>query len=518
MKKYKIVSLLFGAALLISAPACTNLDEEVYDTIPTSNFGQTPEQIQSLIAPVYKTLRNTFPGDIFCVNEQLGDMAVTPTRVGGDWWDGGFPMETSLRTYTKMNNWIKGAWNSVMDGMSTCNQVYSTIEVSDMDADLKAQTLAEIRGVRAFWVYELMDMWGNGPLVKDFKDVSLPSTTSRADLYAFVVSELNEVKDLLRDDVTTSSAYGKFTKGAAYTLLAKVYLNAEVYTGTPQWQACIDACDEVMKLGYIIEPTWKTNFNPQNQSSKESILEVPYSAASGGNYIHNRTLHYLDPIALGFTKGTWNGISAMPDYVKAFADDDPRKEGSFLMGPILDPATGEVLMTAHGRPLIHTLDFTILKHDSYAQYGGYWGEVNQEDGARCQKWTFEQGMNNTDMENDYHIFRYADIYLMKAECLVRLGKDNATATSLVNTIRERAYGSSDHNYTSVDLEKVYNERKFEFAWEGFARQDQIRMGQFETATTMLRPDVTPKYRELLPIPYTALENNINLTQNPGYAN
>jgi hypothetical protein len=122
--------------------------------------------------------------------------------------------------------------------------------------------------------------------------------------------------------------------------------------GTPNYQGVIDACNEVMKLDYIIEPDWKQSFIVNNQNSKEIILPICFGRADGGNTMHYRTLHYLDPIALGMTVGTWNGVCAQPDYVKAFDDADKRKVGSFLMGEMKDPATGKVLMTAHNRPFI----------------------------------------------------------------------------------------------------------------------------------------------------------------------
>jgi hypothetical protein len=335
--------------------------------------------------------------------------------------------------------------------------------------------------------------------------------TSRQQLYDFVVSELNEIKDQLREDVTDES-YGKFTRGAAYTLLAKMYLNAEVWTGTSNWQGVVDACDEVIALDYIIEPNWKTNFEVNNQVSREIILPIAFGKADGGNHMHYRTLHYLDPIALGMNIGTWNGVSAQPDYVKQFDDADPRKEGTFLIGPMINPATGQVLVTGHGRDLIHTIDFNIIPG---TEREGMWGEVHQEEGARVNKWVFEKGLSNSDQENDFAIFRLADVYLMKAEALLRLEQDNAEATRLINEIRERAFGDDSHNYESVTLDELYLERRLELAWENTNRQDMIRFGTF-LQPGYLRPQTSPEHLLLFPIPETAWETNNNLEQNPGY--
>ncbi len=514
MKRIRKIQLSIISVVLVltgGISSCTNLDETVYDTIPADQFGKKPAEINAIIAPIYKTLKGVWPGEIFLLSEQSGDMAITPTRVGGDWWDGGVQMELKLHTWQARSGVISTAWNSCTSGITTCNQVFATIEDTEMDDDLKERTLAEIRGVRAFWYYMLIDFFGNAPLVADYESTELPSLSSREVLYAFVIDELNEIKDVLRDDVSSES-YGKFTQGAAYTLLAKMYLNAEVWTGTPNWQGVVDACDKVMSLDYIIEPNWKTNFEVNNQVSGEIILPIAFGKADGGNHMHYRTLHYLDPIALGMNIGTWNGVSAQPDYVKQFDDADQRKVGSFLMGPMIDPATGEVLVTAHGRDLIHTIDFNIIPGTIRE---GMWGEVNQEEGARVNKWVFEKGLSSSDQENDFAIFRLADVYLMKAEALLRLNRDNAEATRLINVIRERGFGNGDHNYDSVTLDELYLERRLELAWENCNRQDMIRFGNF-LEPGYLRPGRSSDHLLLFPIPESAWQTNNKLVQNPGY--
>ena len=226
--------------------------------------------------------------------------------------------------------------------------------------------------------------------------------------------------------------------------------------------------------------------------------------------MHKRSLHYLDPIALNLKVGTWNGLSAMPDYVKAYDPDDKRIGWSFLIGEMKDPATGEVLVTAHGRPLNHTVDIEM----KYSLDADGWGYVEQEEGARVFKWELEPGING-DMENDFGIFRLADIYLMKAEALVRLGIDNAEATRLVNNVRKRAFDDAAKLYSAVTLDDIYKERRFELAWEGFARQDMIRFGTFLDAIPGWKPVTSDKYL-IFPIPRTAMDANENLTQNPGY--
>src|SRR5690606_14836975 len=160
---------------------------------------------------------------------------------------------------------VRDSYNAATRAISNCNKIYAMINENESIAN-KEQILAEIRGVRAFWYYMLLDYYGNVPVVTDFNDTSLPTTKSRQEVYSFVLEELNAIKDIVRSDVTPAS-YGKITKGVVYTLLAKMYLNAEVWNpgGGAKWQEVIQSCDQVMDLGYVIEPNFKASFVVQNQ-------------------------------------------------------------------------------------------------------------------------------------------------------------------------------------------------------------------------------------------------------------
>lgn len=509
MKKYiKYLGLLI--LILSFSVRCTNLDEEVYSQLSVDMYGKTPEEVNSLIAPIYTDLRPICMPNSYDISELASDMAIFPTRKGGDWWGGGIFKEYRMGTWTPKNNYIRVFYNAYFSGVTNCNRILYMIENSQAITD-KEPYVSQVRAARALWYYLLLDYYGNVPIVSDFEDVSKPATKTRKEVYEFVLSELNDIKDVIRSDVSSSS-YGKFTKGAVYTMLAKMYLNALVWnpTGGVKWQECIDACNVVLGLPYSLEPVWKDNFITNNEGCKETILPIVYSTVSG-NSIVQQTLHYFDPIALGLNRTCSNGISAMPDYVKAFDTDDKRYSGSFLIGPMINPATGLVLITAHGRPLIHTVDIT-MKYNIDATDG--WGQTEQEDGARCFKWEFKKGLSSQ-LENDFAIFRLADVYLMKAEALVRLGGDNVEATRLVNEIRKRAFTDQSKLKTSVTLDDIYMERRFEFAWEHMTRQDQIRFGTFLNAIPGWRPAL-PEKCLIFPIPQTSIDANPNLIQNPGY--
>jgi hypothetical protein len=488
---------------------CTNLDEEVYSQLPMDSYGTTTAEINSLIAPIYTRLR-----DFNCVGspapkENCTDMSVTPTRRGGDWWDGGAYKEMTMGMWRPQTSAAINIYNTSYSRITNFNQIIYLIENSPAISD-KVPYLCQVRAARAQRYIELIDLYGNVPLVTDFTDLTKPSTKPRAEVYNWVLSELNDIKDVIRSDVSASS-YGKFTKGSVYFMLAKMYLNAMVWNpaGGPKWQECIDACDVIMSLPYSLEVNWKDQFSANNENSKEAIL-VAVNSISSSFGVRGYTLHYLGPKALGLPGSANNGIAAHANFVRSFDPDDKRLGWSFIIGPQLDPSTGQVLITAHGRPLDHTIDITM----KYALDADGWGQTEQEDGARCFKWEYKKGA--TAMENDYAIFRLADVYLMKAEALVRAGQDNEEATRLVNEIRKRVFTDPSKLKTSVTLDDIYLERRWELAWEGWGRQDMIRFGTFLNAIPGWRSAALPEYRLLWPIPQTALDANPNLTQNPGY--
>lgn len=526
MKKKNILSFLAGASLLMSAPACTNLDEDIYDKLPAKDYGLTKIEINALVGTTYNTLKTYWPDRFMYLSECSGSSAVTPTRKGGDWYDGGQYRELYMHTWTAQTTQVKNSWSSASSAIGSCNAYLNVIkESSVLTEEEKTQMQAEIRGVRAFWIYVMMDYWGNVPLVTEYKEIKteedIPTITPRQDVYNWLIKEVNEIAESC--PVPATSTYGKFTRGAAYTLLAKLYLNAEAWgvtlEGGNAYGKVIECCDKVIgESFYILEPNWKTNFNPDNQTSKEAIFACSFSSqdTENQNTMMNRTLHYKYKEALGASLSTWNGICAQPDFVKLFDVEDPRYEGTFLIGQQYNLTTGEEIITDHKFPLNHTVDVAILKGTE--RDGTNWGDVNQHDGARCQKWPYEKSLVDA-MENDFHIFRLADVFLMKAEALLRSGGSVAEATSLVNEIRTRAYKSPEKNYETVDLEKIALERKFELAWEGWSRQDDIRFGTFEIPMWKASKCERAKgeHLKLFPISQDAWQTNPKLVQNPGYA-
>lgn len=184
-----IICAVLAPVALVS---CMDLDENVYDKLPTDEFGTTEKQINAIMAPAYQSLKNMLAYDgPWGAADMTADILMAPTRVGGDWWDGGQYMEQCMHSWKPNSYSVENCWDYCTGGLTTVNSVYNIIEKSEaMSDELKLQYLSELRGLRAFWYYVIVDIFGNAPLVTDFEDTSLPSSTSRADIYKYVVKEL----------------------------------------------------------------------------------------------------------------------------------------------------------------------------------------------------------------------------------------------------------------------------------------------------------------------------------------
>ncbi|MFV0330458.1 MAG: RagB/SusD family nutrient uptake outer membrane protein [Dysgonomonas sp.] len=505
--KNKILSLLALSAIL-TVSSCTNLDETVYDRNPMDGTGKSEKEMQAVISGAYTTLRgfsdsdkggtNCYPtGEfVFFVNECVSDEATIPTRVGGDWGDGGRYRELQQHTWTANNVLFSANWKYCYQGIATINAAIYQVEQSLMTKEAKDKTNAELRGLRAYYYYLLLDQFGNVPLVTEFKkDAEYPANTSREEVFKFVEDELKAIVDLL----PATKTYSKFTQGVAYSILARLYLNAEVYTGTPRWQDCINACDKV--TGYIIEDNYFESFKTNNEISNEIIFSVPYDHKAGtvGNYLASMTYHYEQKYAFskdGSYPWCGNGICAQPGLYSSFDANDIRRN-SLLIGPQISLSTGEVIKMANGMPLDYTEEITTIM------------ESPQNEGARLHKYEVRAD-DQWERDHDLVLIRYAEIVMSKAEALFRMGS-KSSALPLVNELRNRA-GLTD--LSDLTLESLDKEWRHEFVFEGIRRTVNIRFGTF--FEPWWQKEASDKTRGLYPIPVSQLQLNKNLKQNPGY--
>jgi hypothetical protein len=500
--KIKILVLLFGAFLLASS--CTNLDEDLYDRVEDDDFGQTAKEVETLVGGAYSSLRgfadgisNNWPSSeyVFFLNEVSSDEAIIPTR-GTDWYDGGQYLEATRHTWNAQNKMILSAWRYNFAGISKVNSIIYQIDKSGLTEEAKMPIYAELRSVRAYYYYNLLDLFGNVPIITDFEDTSLPSNATKEEVFSFVESELLESLPYLK----STKVYSKFTQSVANALLARLYLNAEAFIGTSRWDDCLEACQKV--TGYSLEPDYFANFATENQKSNEIILAIPYANDAGtlGNYMSSMSYHYLQRFAVSPTGDyPWsaNGMCATPGVYSKFLDTDRRK-ASMLSGDQINLATGSVIIMDSGEPLSYTEDVSNIE------------DCKQNEGVRLNKYEINAG-DQWERDNDFVLIRYAEILMMQAECYIRKGSVDL-ARPFLDQINMRA---GIETPAEISLDYLNEELLREFIFEGKRRTDNIRFGTF-FEPGFGGQEATPAFRSIFPIPQQELDKNSNLQQNPGY--
>jgi hypothetical protein len=491
--------LLLGSVCFLSLVGCTNVDENVYDKYRAEDFYGTPEGADVALASVYAQIGGNWNGvgyagadngwyDLNCMS---ADEQVIPHRNTGDW------QLDFARVY--MHQWlptdlmVNNTWNWLYKSIFNANLAVSQLETAKADVS----KIAEAKVLRAFFYYLLMDDYGNIPFYTDNNiTVDKIPQAGRQEVYNFIVKELTENVDLL-SGTKGGSYYGRFNKWAGYTLLAKVYLNAQVYTGQAKWAECLAACNKVSEGGFTLHPATANAASPLGNSyyelfgdvlpDDETILSI-YTTVDvvSRNIFTVRSLNGPHCQAL-FGYSGWNGTIVPKDFYLKYTDSDVRKK-QFLVGE--QPGGTN-----------YTLDISSLDNPG----------AGAQEGVRNDKFYPATPRNGGGASNDFPIYRYADILLMMAECNVRLNNP-AAAKPFVDAVRSRAgIGALAANPT---LDDIYTERGLELNWEGHRRQDMIRFDKFLLPKQF--KETSEAYRKLFPIPTSALNANPGLKQNPGY--
>ncbi|MCR9226839.1 MAG: RagB/SusD family nutrient uptake outer membrane protein [Flavobacteriaceae bacterium] len=491
---------LLGLIITLFLFSCTDdVEENVYDKYQADEFYSTPEGADVALAAVYANVVGNWGGlgyagadnGWYDLNCMTADEQVIPHRNTGDW------QLDFARLYK--HEWlpsdliVNNTWNWLYRAIFSAN-----LAVEQLENAAAAQTkISEAKVLRAFFYYLLMDDYGNVPFYTENNITveELPQA-SRREVYDFVVKELEaNVPNL--SDTKGGEYYGRFNTWAGYALLAKIYLNAGVYTGTPQWQKCLDAIESMEAGGFSLHPGAANESSPNgyqyyelfgDQLPEDETILAMFATANvvSRNIYAIRSLSGPHAMELFGVSG-WNGAIVPEDFYNGYDDADIRK-AQFLVGE----QPGGVTYV----PEVGSLDNPGA--DPFA-------------GVRNIKFYPATPLDGGGASNDFPIFRYADFMLMKAECLVRLN-DAPAAKALVDAIRQRA--GLDALSNNPTLEDIYRERGFELNWEGHRRQDMIRFGTF------LEPNdfrgQSDEYRKLFPIPTSAIDANPNLQQNPGY--
>jgi len=519
-------SLVLGLGLSLFSQSCTDLEEELFSQVTADSFFTTEAEFIAGMGAAYSSLGFIGNhGGLWSTNEISSDELVIPQR-GGDWYDGGVLLQLHKHQFQPDNSFFNGAWTNCYGGIGTCNRLIETFELSDNEN--APAFIAELRGIRALYYYWLLDAFGQVPLVTSFATAeATPSSNSRQEVYNFVESELKAIIPLLSETVG-GEAYGRFNKWTGLAVLAKLSLNAEVYTGTAKWQAAADAADEIINSGkYNLEANFFDNFAVENDGSSENIFVFPYDQVFAGGFNWDMmTLHYVSQDTYNFTSQPWNGYAAVEDFYNSFVDSDinPGPQGDVVTG-LGETTTGTLDARRHSFIVgaqyksngVPTDDASAEANDPDGGLVVFTPHINEiqpnawrQAGARIGKYEYELG-GNENMSNDFVIFRYADILLVKAEALYRMNPSSAEALILVNQVRDRA---GVDPFTSLTDENLLAERGREMFAEMARRQDLIRFGKWDDA--WWEKPVSDANKALFPVPTTQINSNPNLVQNPGY--
>lgn len=535
--------LLVPSLLLVS---CTDLTENLNNEVTAEQFFQTDEEFISALGDAYGSLAQ-YGGNagITAINEVTSDEIVVGHK-GADWEDGGVWIRLHKHTFSPSDDVINNTWNEFFNGVASANrlifQFQSIVDAGDVSQENAERFIAELRAIRAFYYYILLDNFGNVPIVTDFEqnpeETAQPSSNfqeGRQAVFDFVESELLDVADLVDDDI--SATVGRVNKWVVHMTLAKLYLNAEVYTGTDRWEEVVEQTDIIIDSGnYSLTANYFDNFSVNNTGSPEHIFTIPFDEVFfEGFNLHMMTNHILSQPAFDFGAQPWNGFQTVTEFYGSYIDPDDNpgpqgdvvgldpegstitgtqdeRLGNFLVGPLLDLQGNQIIDNGaessdpNGPPITHTPYLNELTPGNWRQSG-----------ARIAKYEMEIGLSGSQMNNDMVLYRYADVLLMKAEALWRINDADADALMLVNEIRRRA---GVDPFDNLDADKLLAERGREMFWEVVRRQDQIRFdgnsGETRFNDAWWKKEESASTRNVFPIPDNQLESNTNLVQNPGY--
>jgi len=444
------------------------------------------------------------------------------------WGDPGVPDFHNMN-WTSSNLILLGLYERCLYQITLCNDFIrqaapaslSSKGITGADATTIGEYVAEARFLRAYQYANLMDLFAQPPFATDANAVgsSIPPQTTRAALFTYIEGELKAIDPLMAKPM--KNQYGRADEGAVWALLARIYLNAEVYTGTARYTDAITYSSKVIGAGYSLISKYDNLFLADNNlNTTENIFSIEFDGGTiqgygGTTFMTHAPVGGTMPSSLYGVSGGWDGLRVTSNLVNLFpADTVTSLQGNLNHFPNLGNPDTRAEFWTNGQSLAIT-DVT-----NFAQ------------GYAVNKWRNVtsggvSGSNINYSDVDEPLFRLPEQYLIYAEAVLRggTGGDAGIALGYVNAIRERAYGgiSGDISAGQLTLPFILDERARELYWEGFRRTDLVRYNEFTTGTYLwpLKGGVAggtsvSDNRNIYPIPDADRAVNPNLKQNPGY--
>jgi hypothetical protein len=527
--KYGIINKVFiGCIAVMALGSCAKkLDRFPAADLTEQQVYATPAGYKAVLAKVYGGLatsgnagpsgssdiqgldegsQSPFIRGFFNAQELTTDEAIVS-------WDDQTIKDFHALRFTPADPFLKGLYSRLIYNVLLCNEFLrqSTDEqlasrgISGADADEIRRNRSEVRFLRAFNYWAVMDAFGKSTFITEADPVNgpTPREISRTNLFSFVESELLAIQTTLGAPRTLE--YGRVDQASAWSLLARMYLNAGVYTGTTRYTDAITYAQKVITAGYSLVPNYGNLFQADNDKWKNEIIFA--IGCDGNNTKSFGNTSFLAHAPAGDNamtdyniNGGWYGYRVTKQFVQLFPDPSGATDKRAFLYDLANQDINDVGQFAQG-----------AKVRKYRNF--------RSDGQPVS----DPQKNYADI--DFPVFRLPEMYLIYAEAVQRggTGGDAATALSYVNLIRTRAFGNTSNNFASLNLQTILDERGRELYWEGHRRTDLIRYGQLTTSTYLWQwkggsqagTAVDGKYN-LFPIPQDVLTTNRNLTQNPGY--
>jgi len=539
--KTKIFSILL---LVIAFTSCVkDLDIKPKDpnTILAGNLSDDPVYMKQVLGKIYASFiisgQGTNGGDdiaasdgnFFTTMRALWNLQeISTDEAICAWGDVGIA-DLNTQQWSPANPFLTAVYQRLSLTVTYANDFISLTN-GNSDPDVQRYN-AEARFLRALAYYWLIDLFGNPPFTTEEDGVGkfYPKQITRAELFTYIESELKDIEDKLGEP---GSSYPQADQAAAWMLLARLYLNAKVYTGTEKWNECVEYTNKVIESGkYELASNYRRNFsadNGYNQGNKEMIFAWEQDGVNVQGYVGTTFLIESSSDATyiraedfhGLTSNTnWNGNRARKDFLNLVIDTLTLYNGEAI------PASDALFAQSQDKRILlkQKKTLTIPAASASGDYGVgvYKFTARKADGTQADN--YHPAFAST----DFPIFRYADALLMYAEAVVR-GASNGTrekALEYVNDVRERAYGSTSGNINDAQLteEFLFIERTREFYYEAQRRTDLIRFDKFTGGDYLwqwkggaMNGTDTPSHLNLYPIPGDEISANPNIKQNTGY--
>lgn len=434
-------------------------------------------------------------------------------------WNSGPLQELNTTTWSSSNDLINNSYTRIFYEVAACNEFIretsddklSSRGISGSDAEAARLDRAEARFLRALAYYHALDLYANVPFVTeaDAPSKNLPPQTTRAALFTYIESELKAIEPLLKPART--GPYGRADQGAAQALLAKLYLNAEVYTGTARYTDCLTYCNKVMGAGYKLASEYRLLFLADNNVTAASEIIFPLLSDGLVSQTYGGTTYLVHAAVGGRMIGSTFGISS------GWAGNRTRKSLPQLFSSTGSGTDSRAMFFRPGQ----NLEITDLTQFTDGYGVTKWKNVTSTGAAGVDP-------TGTFVDTDFPLLRLADVYLMYAEAVLRGGSGGTQAQALtyVNALRDRAYGDQSGRVTLGDFTAtnfILDERGRELYWEGTRRTDLVRFGRFGGGAYLwpwkggvAAGKAVSTNLNIYPLPSTDIVANPTLKQNPGY--